>query len=344
MERKMATVQQIAEVKPIDGADAIEAVRVNGWWVVTKKGEYYVNELVVFCEIDSWIPTEVAPFLTKPEHAPKEYKGVLGERLRTVKLRGQLSQGLVLPVDTVLSKYNEEIQSYETTEYPDVGFDVTEYLNIQKWEAPEQAGTNSQAKGSFPHFLRKTDQERVQNIDNIEQYHGHSFEITVKVDGSSLTAYHHNGENGVCSRNIDLKEVEGNAFWDIVKKEQLHEKIISTGRNLAFQGELLAPNIQKNYEKRAKPEFYCFSVFDIDSQQYLLPKERVSLCKELNIPHVKVVESNFMLKHTKDELLEMAEGVGMFDGVTKREGLVFKSNNSSFSFKVVSNSYLLKNG
>jgi RNA ligase (TIGR02306 family) len=340
MERKLASVQQIAEIKEIVGADAIEAVRINGWWVVAKKNEYQVNDLVVYCEVDSWIPTTVAQFLTKPEHFPKEYNGVQGERLKTVRLRGQLSQGLVLPISTVNNDdwHNQYVCS------PEVGFDVTEFLGIQKWEAPESAGMNSQAKGSFPSFLRKTDQERVQNlIGDIAQRKGETFEVTIKIDGSSLTAYHYNGETGVCSRNINLKEVEGNAFWDIVKKEQIIDKIVSTGRNLAIQGELVAPNIQANHEKVTKPEFHCFSVFDIDKQEYLLPAERVELCKRLNIPHVPVVDSNFVLDHTVDQLLEMAEGDGMNKGV-KREGLVFKSNTSQFSFKAISNSYLLKKG
>ena len=97
--RKLASIQKIIDIKPIDGADAIEAVKVNGWWAVTKKGEYAVNDLVVYCEIDSWIPSTVAPFLTKPGKFPKEYLGVQGERLKTVRLKGQISQGLVLKLE-----------------------------------------------------------------------------------------------------------------------------------------------------------------------------------------------------------------------------------------------------
>jgi len=99
MERKMASIQQIIDIKPIEGADAIEAVKVNGWWVVAKKEQFKNNELVVFCEIDSWIPTSVAPFLTKPGKFPKEYSGVQGERLKTIRLKGQISQGLVLKLE-----------------------------------------------------------------------------------------------------------------------------------------------------------------------------------------------------------------------------------------------------
>lgn len=330
MERKMASIQRVLEVKEIPGADAIEAVRVNGWWVVAKKGEFPVDSLCVYCEIDSWIPYDVAPFLSKGKD-PREYNGVKGERLRTVKLRGQLSQGILLPCSIV--RHNTSFSE---------GDDVSEILGIVKWEAPEEAGRCQEAKGTFPHFLKKTDQERVQNLSRtLEQFHGKDFEVTIKLDGSSLTCYHFSGEVGVCSRNINLKEVEGNGFWDVAKKYNLVEKLKTYGKNIAIQGELIAPNIQSNHEKVNSPEFRCFSIWDIDSQVYLLPSERRELCRLLSIPHVPVLDDSFILEHTVDELLEYAEGDGMNQGV-KREGVVFKSNNDQFSFKVVSNSYLLK--
>ena len=96
--RKLASVQRVLEKKQIAGACLIEAYRVNGWWVVDKKDAYEVGDLVVYCEVDSWIPHTLAPFLTKPGHSPREYLGVKGERLRTVKLKGQISQGLLLPL------------------------------------------------------------------------------------------------------------------------------------------------------------------------------------------------------------------------------------------------------
>ncbi len=333
MDRKMASIQQVLEIRPIEGADLIEVAKINGWNVVVKKGEFFVGELVVYCEIDSFIPSAVAPFLTKVGHFPKEYNGVQGERLKTIKLRGQLSQGLILPIDILSVEVNYS-----------VGDDVSEYLGIQKWEPPEDAGTVRNAKGSFPYFIRKTDQERVQSLTNeIVGRAGESFEVTVKIDGSSLTCFYNNGEVGVCSRNIELKEDEGNAFWSIVRKEQILEKLEGLGRNLAVQGELLAPNIQGNYEKVNAPQFHCFSIFDIDQQEYLLPQERRALCEHLNIPHVKVLDKDFVLCQSTDEILGMADGEGMNLGV-RREGIVLKSNSTQFSFKAISNAYLLKRG
>ena len=326
--RKLASVQRVLEKKSIVLADLIEAYRVNGWWVVDKKDAYEVGDLVVYCEVDSWIPHTLAPFLTKPGHSPREYLGVKGERLRTVKLKGQLSQGLLLPL---VEDNSEE------------GQDFSEILGIIKWEDTRYMA-NMDARGNFPDFIPKTDQERVQNLDRtLEKYFGQSFEVTVKRDGSSLTAFVNGEESGVCSRNINLKETEDSAFWAAANSLSLIPKILSTGRNLALQGELMSQKIQGNYEKVQGIEWNCFDIYDIDARKYLLPKERRELCKQLNIPHIKVVEEDFVLCHNVDQLLEMAEGPGVNPGV-KREGLVFKSNEAAFSFKAISNSYLLKHG
>ena len=326
--RKMASVQRVLEKKSIVGADLIEACRVNGWWVVDKKGAYEVGDLVVYCEVDSWIPHTLAPFLTKPGHYPREYLGVEGERLRTVKLKGQLSQGLLLPL---VEDNSEE------------GQDFSEILGITKWEDTRYMA-NMDARGNFPDFIPKTDQERVQNLDRtLEKYFGQSFEVTVKRDGSSLTAFVNGEESGVCSRNVNLKETEDSAFWAAANSLSLIPKILSTGRNLALQGELMSQKIQGNYEKVQGIEWNCFDIYDIDTQEYLLPKERRELCKQLRIPHIKVVEEDFVLCHNVDQLLEVAEGPGVNPGV-KREGIVCKSNEAAFSFKAISNSYLLKRG
>lgn len=330
-ERKLATIRRIAEVKPIEGSDFIEAVRVDGWWVVAKKGEYQVDQLALYLEVDSFVPTEIAPFLTKAGHEPKEFEGVKGERLRTVKLRGQLSQGLLLPISIL-----------PTTTVIEVGSDVTDILGIIKWERPISPQLAGLAKGNFPNFIRKTDQERVQNIGiQLQYYVNQTFEVTIKLDGSSCTIFSNGEEDGVCSRNLELKRDENNAFWKIALDYDIHKKIRAYGKNLAVQGELIAPNIQGNYEKVNKPEFYVFDIFDIDKQEYMLPKERQEFCKLLGIPHVPIIDKSFAMIDSVDNLLDMAEGDGMNKGV-KREGLVFKHNHSDFSFKAISNSYLLK--
>jgi RNA ligase (TIGR02306 family) len=97
-ERKLASIQIIQEIKPIPDADLICAYRINGWWIVSKVNEFNVGESVVYLEVDSWVPTELAPFLSKGKE-PKEYNGVKGERLRSQKFKKQISQGLILPIN-----------------------------------------------------------------------------------------------------------------------------------------------------------------------------------------------------------------------------------------------------
>ena len=330
-ERKLATIRKINDISNIEHADTLCVYHIDGWKVVDKIGKFAKDSLIIFLEVDSFVPTEIAPFLTKAGHEPKEYEGVKGERLRTVKLRGQLSQGLLLPISIL-----------PTNTVIEVGNDVTDTLGIVKWERPISPQLYGQAKGSFPSFLRKTDQERVQNIGRtLESYIDQTFEVTIKLDGSSCTIFVKDEEDGVCSRNLELKQNEDNAFWRIALEYDIHKKIRAYGKNLAVQGELIAPNIQSNYEKVNKPEFYVFDVFDIDRQEYMLPKERQEFCKLLDIPHVPIVDKSLAMIDNVDKLLDMAEGDGMNKGV-KREGLVFKHNNSEFSFKAISNSYLLK--
>lgn len=332
-ERKLAKIVKIDAVTPIEGADAIECAKVGGWSVVVKKGEFQENSLATYFEIDSWLPESLAPFL----YDGKEYNGVPGARLRTVKLRGQISQGLLLPRHVVLDKVGE---IYE-------GMDVTELLGIQKWECPMPEQLQGLAKGNFPSFIPKTDQERVQNLTKeVASMQGEMFEATIKLDGSSITVFSRKTEegwvDGVCSRNLELKEDDNNAFWKVAKENDIHAKLKSFGRSLAIQGEMLSPSIQGNWEKVDKLCMFVYDVFDIDNQVYFKPEERLMLCKHLDLPHVPVLDKQFVLQHDVQSLLDFAEGEGMNKGV-KREGIVFKHHNSDFSMKAISNSYLLKN-
>lgn len=97
--RKLASIRRIDALDPIEGADKIEVATVGGWKVVCQKGLYNVGDLAVYFEIDSWIPTTVAPFLTKAGQYPKVFEGVEGERLKTITLRKQISQGLLLKIE-----------------------------------------------------------------------------------------------------------------------------------------------------------------------------------------------------------------------------------------------------
>jgi RNA ligase (TIGR02306 family) len=343
--RKLASIKPITYIKPIEGADAIECAIVDGGWpVVIRKNEYKVGDVAVYLEIDSWVPHELAPFLSNGKE-PREYNDVKGERLRTVKLRGQVSQGLLLPLDCLGSIANDA----------SVGEDVSHILNIQKWEPPIPAQLQGTMKGNFPHFIPKTDQERCQNLrkDIFETHKDDTYEVTLKLDGSSTTIYIKDGEIGVCSRNIDLKETEGNSFWKAARDQNIIEPLLELskekGEEYAIQGELIGESIQGNPEKLKGQRFYLFDIYSITEGRYFKPFERYAVLDQLrmlgaDIEHVPILDQHVFLTQeyeTIDDLLNFAEGPSL-NPQTKREGIVFKSWDSDFTFKAIANSYLLK--
>jgi RNA ligase (TIGR02306 family) len=260
MERKLATVRIITDIKPIEGADMIELATVGGWNVVVAKNVgHKVGDMVVYCEIDSFLPIrEEFEFLRKTSY--KKMGDQEGFRLKTIRLRGQVSQGLILPIHVL-----------PLLEMVHEGQDVTEMLGIVKYEPPIPAELAGKVKGQFPSFLRKTDEERVQNlVKEYEEYRyqsKHQFYITEKLDGSSATFYLNNGEFGVCSRNLELLETEGNTFWKVARETDLENKLRQYGKNLSLQGELIGEGIQGNPYKIKGHTVQYFNVFDIDKQQ-----------------------------------------------------------------------------
>ena len=354
-ERKMATIRRVDDIQEIEGADKIEVAVIGGWKVVVKKGEFHKNDLAVFCEIDSWVPTEVAPFLTKSGHEPKEYNGVKGERLRTVKLKKQVSQGLLLPVEERNEQFCGKLHFISngiSETAVEEGEDVSEFLNVQKWEPPVDTRLAGNAKGNFPHFIPKTDQERIQNLKlEFHEYNakGIAWEKTEKLHGSSMTVYLNNGEEGVCSRNIDLKPEEGNAFWDIAVRDKMHEQMQAIageeGWNFAIQGELCGPGINGNTLKLKQHEFFVFDIFDIDKQEYLLPEERYTILEGTDFKHVPVVAKNVSLRQVNiEDVIQDADGKSVIATDVAREGFVYKAmQDRNCSFKAISAAWLLKN-
>jgi RNA ligase (TIGR02306 family) len=333
MSRQLATVRRIEKITPIPGADAIECAHVGGWKVVIKKDEYQEGDLAIYFEIDSWVPHEIAPFLSKGKE-PKVYEGVLGQKLRTVRLRGQLSQGLLLP----LSAPGIPAEPLE-------GLDVTERLGIVLWEKAIPAKLAGMCKGGFPSLIPKTDQERAQNlVEKIKtaSAEGVRFEITEKLEGSSMTAYQLNGEFGVCSRTIELKDTPGSTHWQIAHKLGLEQGMAETPEwDFAIQGELVGPGIQGNIYKLKEVRFFVFDIYDIRRGEYLAPDHRQAVIKRLGLQTVPVVSDASCIVSNLDVLLQLAEGPSALNELQEREGLVFKQVKGSFTFKAVSNKYLL---
>jgi RNA ligase (TIGR02306 family) len=341
MERKLASIRKISEIQPIEGANMIELAIVDGWKVVVAKDVgHKVGDMVVYCEIDSFLPIrEEFEFLRKSSY--KKMGDQEGFRLKTIKLRGQVSQGLILPI-SVLNPPDANIYVE-----PFEGLDVTEMLGIVKYEPPIPAELAGKVKGNFPSFIPKTDEERVQNLaSEYESYlhqSKHQFYATEKLDGSSATFYFKDGVFGVCSRNLELLETEGNTFWKVARQLKLEEWLGTHETNYSIQGELIGEGIQGNPYKIKGQTVRFYNAFNIDTQEYLGFPDFIKLIDSMNLETVPVLDANFTLPETIDGILKYAEDKSVLNPAFDREGIVVRSLDRTISFKVISNKFLLKN-
>ena len=339
MERKLASIRKISDLSPIDGADKIEVATIDGWKVVVAKDvNHKVGDLVVYCEIDSFLPIrDEFEFLRKSSY--KKMGDQEGFRLKTIKLRGQVSQGLILPI-VVLNPPDTNI--YVT---PFEGLDVTEMLEIVKYEPPIHAELAGKVKGLFPSFLRKTDEERVQNLGKEYQEYQitskHKFYVTEKLDGSSATFYLKDSVFGVCSRNLELTESEGNTFWKVARELDLENKMTSLGFNVCLQGELIGEGVQGNPYKIKGQTVRFFNGFNIDTQENISFLEFVELIQKMGLKTVPILDYDFLLPETIDGMLESADNKSELNSNFDREGVVVRSYDRTISFKVISNKFLL---
>lgn len=371
MERKLATLRIIDDVVKHPGADSLDLVTVGGWQMVSKLGTFKPGDRAMYFEIDSFVPVDHPAFAFLEKNAIK-WNDRVGARIKTIKLRGEVSQGLIIPI-------SEFPELYGTIDGVPELVDFAIALGVEKWERPVSPQLAGRIKGNFPGFLRKTDQERIQNLwgrfglkDELrrsEYSHPETgeivvverppryirdtmYEVTVKLDGSSMSAYNRDGEFGVCSRNLDLAETEGNTFWQVARKLHLRERLASLGGNYALQGELVGPGIQDNTDKLSVPEFYLFDVFNIKTGKYLSSFARNEMLALMNdaVHGIPAIQQVPCLDHRHFDFATIAEALAYADGpslntAVKREGVVFKSvEDPDFSFKIISNSYLLKHG
>ncbi|MDR1962301.1 MAG: hypothetical protein LBQ50_00810 [Planctomycetaceae bacterium] len=378
MSRKLATITKIKATTPIAGADFIEvaSMTTNNWVCVVKKGDFVPGDFGVYFEIDSFLPKEER-YVFLDGRSNKTWHGVEGYRLRTIKLRGHVSQGLVLPLSLF-----PEIQK------PEEGNDVTELLNVKLYELLEPPSFNMGSRRRkqprlFPYFLRKTDQERLQSLssERLTALSGRAFEVTEKLDGTSATYYYKDGHFGVCSRNLELptsfnknilmRAVEWfrkrflwrnfekqfgfprSIYEHVAASEQINVKMAELYETLgvyyAIQGEIVGPTISDNRLKLNKICFYVFDVYDIDHQVYVDAAQRYNIVSMLGLEHVPVIELSAVLDFEKTpivELIKSADGKSCLSDAI-REGLVYKQrgeHSSQDSFKIISNEYLLKHG
>lgn len=380
-ERKLARVVEIDEIVVHPNADSLELAVVGGWQCCVKKGEFKAGDKAVYFECDALIPLtdDVFTFLEGKGNVTRN--NMRYARIKTIKLRGELSQGLLFPLATLKLK-NLPVDT-----------DLTSKLGVIKYEkvAEPVAGQNN-SSGSvskpFPAFIFKTDQERVQNLKRHYQQaveSGEEFEVTYKLDGSSFTAYIRNGKVGVCSRNIELNlnpekwgivkqcfnwantfiqynkrfkfnrlpvlpkwktgnNPDDNAFTQLFHSLELTEALRSVSSairaDVALQGEMVGPSIQKNFEGVTENKLFIYNIFNIDTQKYLLPDEAKRIVTAVGLDYVPVYSHGTKLSQDIQNTIDLADGPSGVNG-KYREGLVFKSLTRDFSFKVISNNYCL---
>lgn len=373
--RKLATIRRMGKLFPIKGKDRIELGTVDGWSVIIKKGEINEGDLFCFFEIDSFLPdTPMYNFLGKPTN----HQNKTGHRIRTMKMSKCVSQGLALPLS-----FFEQDKNWNKNKHFKDGDDLTELLNVTKYDIDFDKSKNKLNKYKninsvklFPSFIPKTDQKRIENMPYaFELYKDKLFEETLKLDGSSCTIYRvsiklpwykklgnliattilplpilfsQKSKFGVCSRNVEItrpKTVENQSnFWDIALKHKL-DYLLPEG--YAIQGELLAPNIQENYEKVSEPEYRIFNVYDIKKRKYLLPGEAVEFIEKYipNVKYVPIVNSEikiFKECKTFEDFKKRVKGPSMNPEQKISEGRVYKAIDGSISFKSISTDYLLQ--
>jgi RNA ligase (TIGR02306 family) len=347
--RKLASIQTVGAVEPIEGADAIERVRVLGWWVVTKKGEYRPGDKVVYCEIDSLLPA-----IPEFEFLRKScYRGPIvangqellrgGFRIKTARLRGQVSQGICFPLSILP-------QGAPTDE----GADVTLALDIIKFDPPLPSSLAGRVKGPFPSFVPKTDETRVQVLESVLARHrGKTFYVTEKLDGASVTAYIHSGEYGLCSRNQRLDESDlDNGICRLAKELELESLLQAAKRRLGFepaiQGEMLGPGIQKNKYALREARLYFFNVLNLDAYRLEGHKEMLEVLSSMGLDVVPQL-GTITLDHSVDDLVNLSIGDSALNPKTAREGIVLRPlvdesdpEMGRLSFKAINPKFLLK--
>lgn len=334
IDRNLMSVRTITDIQPIKDADRIVLATIDdGWTCITQKSnDFKIGEKIVYFEPDSFIPVGDQRFEFLRERTFKSTTNLGdGFRIRVMKMKGQVSYGLILP----LSEFPEiDVSSDEN---------LTEKFGIQKFEKPIPANMRGKIKGNFPSFVPKTDQERIQNFfPYFKKYSDHIWEITLKLDGSSCTVYHKDGNVGVCSRNIDLVEDYENLFWKTAKSSGIIEALNTEGLDLAIQGELMGPGVQGNREELKEHQIYVFDIFDIKEQRYYTSKERLEFIEKYNLTPAPLIGYSIIDDSGVEVFLEMTKTEKSINHKIC-EGLVFKStNNPSISFKAINPEFLLK--
>lgn len=350
---KEASVQRVLNVRPIEGADLIEVVSVLGWEVVTKKGEYKVGDLCSYIQIDTVVPE-------LPEY---DFLRERKYRVRTIKLRKQVSQGLIVP----LPKGNWK-----------EGDDITDILGVKKYEKPDNnperyekprmpkvwykkwfyqfkynflfkafPSLQKQSRSPFPkHLVSITDEERIQNSPRtLEQYKGKEFVVSYKLDGSSITIIHSKvfgkSKYRICSRRFELHDKKNDwykVFQSTNFKDEVQKLVNNFGTNdIIVQGEAIG-KFNGNHHNLQQEQIRLFNIY-VDGKR-LSQDVFIKTCLANNIPHCPKYK-NIILDHSMPEILALSEIKDVLNPSVEAEGLVWRCIEDNYSFKVINNKYLL---
>jgi RNA ligase (TIGR02306 family) len=371
-DRPLATIVRIQNILPIEGADRIVLAQINGWNCVVKKDEFNIGDYAIYFSIDS------IPDFTDPNVKFLSEMGI--KRIKTIKIRGQISQGLLGPL-----KWLED-RGYDITNLKESD-NVTQQLGVTKYVQIEEMGQYANTSGKempefsekWPEYIPKTDEDRLQNnLKYLDRIIDREIVITRKEDGSSCTFVFNNGKFSVCSRNMIVIKGNQNAkpYFFLEEKFKIGEKMEKYGKNIAIQGEALGPTINSNKLKLSEYTYRIFNIYDIDKHQYLLHSEITNICAELGLEQVPLIykgpANSFAFNKTSDELvlasqsddqtfetlmnsenghrLVMEKFLILADSLEygtniRAEGLVLKTDDqmSRIGFKVISNEFLLAN-
>ena len=321
---KLAEIQTINEITPIEGADRIEIAKVQGWQSVVVRGQYNVGDRIIFIPIDTVLqPAVWNSYLHDKQDPTKPI------RVRTIRLKGVVSQGLIFPLRILPEEY---INS-------DIGTDISSIINVLKYEKPVPAQLAGQVKGNFPtHLVSKTDEDNLKsNIKVLEELKNcDTIVITEKCDGTSATFIKElDGTFRVCSRNLELKDTEENIYWKMTRKYDLYN-LMDNGMVIA--GEIVGNGIQGNPMKLKDVELFVFNIKTLNDDSYLSYDDMCLKLKNTNLNVVKVITkitNNDIKAITLDYLQKLANEQKY--GNSPAEGIVirgYKNNKTVYSQKL----------
>jgi RNA ligase (TIGR02306 family) len=334
---KLASIEVIKSIKNHDNADSLELCEVLGWQTVVKKGIHKEGDKVVFITIDTIVPRcQWSEFLVDSKNPDKPI------RLKNIKLRGEFSSGLVIP----LSEFPNQF-----TETTVIGEDLTALLGITKYIKEIPANLSGETLGDFPtHLTSKTDEDNgLNDLNLVDKVINHDPYITVtqKLDGSSITIIVENGQiTQVCTRNLSKKETENNTFWKAARKLTIPENWTGT-----IQGELCGNGIQRNQLKLNDIKIFVFQVNT--NKKYMTYEEMKDFCKNSLhcdvVPLISSLEVESTVKlwvNPLQKLQELADKQKYASGL-EGEGIVIRpssyprgySSRRPLGFKLINRNY-----